>query len=300
MTVDFEKFSKETVGQINKELKGLLEEWRSEIGRISSNLLPLVDEFIKGCKGGKRIRGILVVLGYEIGRDHLGGVMVSQAQPATIRGDLGEEEIIKVAAAYEIFHTAILAHDDIIDQSLVRRSRPSLYQALGGNHHGESLAICLGDGGFFLATKVIAEANFPDKEKNEALKYFSSIMLNTAMGQILDVDKGDHLTVAKYKTAKYTVSGPLVLGAILSGARFDHLDHLDKLDQFGESLGIAFQIQDDILDSEVDWIGGFDCAKKEAEKYKNKALGVLPTITKDKKMSKLLQHLAEYLVSREK
>jgi len=138
-----------------------------------------------------------------------------------------------------------------------------------------------------------------EKKKNEALKYFSAVMLNTAMGQILDIELGDSIIVAKYKTAKYTISGPLVLGATLAG-----LDptspRLRGVDKFGENLGIAFQIQDDILDSEVDWLGGMDSAKKEAEKYKNKALKILPQLTKDKEMSKLLQHLAKYLVERTK
>lgn len=304
--MEFKDFSKETVRQIDKALNRLLNEWRSEVGKINKSLLSVVDKFIKANEGGKRIRGVLVVLGYEIakGRDHLGGVP-STSLRATIRGDLGE--IIKVAAAYEIFHTAILAHDDIIDQSLLRRNQSSLYQALGGDHKGVSLAISLADAGLFLAGKIISETNFPDKQKNEALKYFFSIILNTAMGQILEIEKGESLTVAKYKTAQYSVSGPLVLGAILAKSHLGgvraHLrgDQLLKdLAKFGENLGIAFQIQDDILDSEVAWIGGSDCAKKAAEKYKNEAMKILPQITKDQKMSKILEQMAGYLVERNK
>lgn len=283
--MDFNEFSQETIGQIDRELKRLLREWRSEVGKIDKSLLPLVDKFIKANDGGKRIRGILVVLGYQLAthlrgaKTHLGG------------------EIIKVAAAYEIFHTAILAHDDIIDESLTRRGRPSLYQALGGDHQGISLAISLADAGFFLAGKIISETNFPDKEKNEALKYFFSIILNTAMGQVLDIQQGDSLAVTRYKTAKYSVSGPLVLGAILGrGSK----ELLWKLEEFGENLGIAFQIQDDILDAEVAWIGGVNSAKKAAEKYKDQAMKVVPDITKDQQMSKLLEQMAEYLVERKK
>lgn len=275
--MDFDKFSKLAVKQINIEVNKLLAQWRSDISKISPVLLPVVDKFIDSCRGGKRIRGILVVLGYQI------------------NSKLAGKEIFKIAAAYEIFHSAILAHDDIIDKSLIRRGQPSLFQALGADHRGTSLAICLADAGFFLATKIISEANFPQKEKNEVLKYFSGIMLDTAMGQILDIDKGDNLTIAKYKTAKYTVSGPLVLGAILAGAKLGQLDNLDK---FGQALGIAFQVQDDILDNEVDWLGGTRFAKKQAEKYTSQAIKVIPGITKDTKMSKLLEQMAEYLVVR--
>jgi len=266
----------------DNELKKLLEEWRSEVGKIDKSLLPLVDKFIKANKGGKGIRGNLVILGYQI----------ASSEFRIQSSELENKEILKVAAAYEIFHTAILAHDDIIDKSPERRGQQSLYQALGGDHRGISLAITLADAGFFLATKIISEADFPEKRKNEALKYFSSIMLNTAMGQILDIEKGDPLTVAKYKTAKYTVSGPLVLGAILAGAR---LDKLTQLDQFGEAVGIAFQIQDDILDGETK---KYKQSLQQLDYFKNKALKIIPDITKDSKMSKILEQLTADLVNR--
>jgi len=113
--MDFENFSKETTRQINQEIKKLLVEWRSEVGKESKVLLPLVDKFIESCKGGKSLRGNLVVLGYEIGREGTG---------YRVQGT--EKEIVKIAAAYEIFHSAILAHDDVIDQSSLRRGKPSL------------------------------------------------------------------------------------------------------------------------------------------------------------------------------
>ncbi len=285
--------------ELEKELKKLLEEWRSEVGKIDKSLLSLVDEFIKSNEGGKRIRGKLVMLGYEIA-EKSSVVSRQSSDNASLKADSEaslktDSSIMQVAAAYEIFHTAILAHDDIIDKSLERRGQASLYQALGGDHQGVSLALTLADAGFFLAVKIISEADFPEKQKNEALKYFSKIMLETAMGQILDIEKGDSLTVAKYKTAKYTVSGSLVLGALLGGAQESLVRAFGEL---GEALGIAFQIQDDILDSEVDWLGGFEQAKKEAKKYSNLALKIIPQITKESKMSKILLQLVEDLVER--
>lgn len=251
---------------LEDEIKRQLENWKKEVVKIDKSILPLADKFIKANEGGKRIRGRLVMLG------------------SSVKGQASSKEILKIAAAYEIFHTAILVHDDIIDKSTERRGRPSLYKAVG-----IPLAICLADAGFFLATRIISESNFPEKEKNNALKYFSNIMLDTAMGQIMDIEKADPLKVAKYKTAKYTVSGPLILGAILGGAASDQLD---KLDKFGESLGIAFQIRDDILDKEER-----KNSLQELNLYKNKALEIIPQITKDKKMSKLLQQLVQDLVT---
>lgn len=293
--MDFRKFLEKTAKKLDREVGKILGKELKEVQETDRKLVPLIAAFAKSCQGGKRLRGALVVLGYQIAA-HLPGVMASQAQPATIRGDLDEKAIFKIAAAYEIMHSAILVHDDIIDKSLARRGQPSLYQALGGDHRGVSLAVTLADAGFFLATKVIAESKFSDKEKIEALRRFSKTMLDTAMGQILDIEKGDSLMVAKYKTAQYSVSGPLVLGAILGGVS----SLLSSLAEFGEALGITFQIQDDILDSEADFWGGVDQAKKAAEKFKNKAMKILPEITKDKTMSNILEQMAEYLVERSK
>ncbi|MBI2086201.1 polyprenyl synthetase family protein [Candidatus Daviesbacteria bacterium] len=291
--MDFEKFSKKTAEAVDKELKILLKKWKSDVLKIDKSLVSLADQFIQANKGGKRIRGVLVVLGYELSK-----LTTDYRQPTTAEGGRPKtEDILKIAASYEIFHTAILAHDDVIDKSPIRRGQPSLYIALGGNHYGISQAICLGDAGFFLAQQVISESNFPDKEKLEALKWFNQTILDTAIGQMMDIKEGDSIIVARYKTAKYTVSGPLVLGATLAGVS---QGLIRVLEEFGENLGIAFQIQDDILDSEVDWLGGMDSAKKTAEQYKNKALKILPSISKDKNMSKLLLQMADYLVQRTK
>src|SRR5438445_661007 len=93
---------------------------------ILSNLI-----FSSFCKksnaGGKGIRGVLVKIGYQIA------------------GGKNKKAILDIASAYEIFHTSILAHDDIIDKSTQRRGEPSLYEALGGKHYGISQAICLAD-----------------------------------------------------------------------------------------------------------------------------------------------------------
>ncbi len=292
--MEFQEFRKKTTAQIEKELEKLLKQWRSEVGKIDTKLLPLVDKFIKGCRGGKMVRGILVVLGYQIGQQATGN-----------RQQVGKE-IYKVAASYEIFHSAILVHDDVIDQSPKRRGMPSLYKAIGGGHYGVSQAISLGDAGFFLGFKIISESRFPQEDKIPALELFSKVMLDTALGEILDLEKADPLVVTKLKTAYYTVSGPLQLGAILGGLgpTSSHSARsyagLRGMKEFGENLGIAFQIRDDILDSETDFWGGVDQAKKEAEKFKDKAMKKLPDITKDPKMSKILEQMGEWLVRRTK
>lgn len=252
--MDFKSYLKTSAEEINLELEKFFKKWSEEVLTCSPKLSDLNKSFIRACEGGKRLRGALVKLGFEIakGRDHLGGVP-STSLRATIRGDLLSKEIVKPAAAFEIFQTAILAHDDIVDLSPTRRGKLTIFMALGGDHYGISQTICLGDIGFFLAQKLIAESNFDEKLKNKALSSFAGTMLQTGLGQMLDVelpyikgDKSEHdiLTVFRLKTARYTLVGPMQLGAILGGADDKLLKNIEK---FGESLGIAFQIQDDIL-----------------------------------------------------
>lgn len=232
----FNTYLKSSVPKIDKALFEILMRWQKEVNKINPTLSPLVEEFIKSCKGGKRLRGTLVLLGYELA------------------GGKVNNDICKIAAAHELFHTAILAHDDVIDQSHFRRGRPSLHKAIGGNHYGISQAISLGDAGFFLALKVIAESSFPDDKKNRALQIFIASMLDTSIGEMLDVSlpnkkddnkEVDVLAIAGLKTARYSFSEPLMVGAVLASANKKQL--LLQLKKFGENIGIAFQIQDDIL-----------------------------------------------------
>lgn len=255
---------------LNKEEINILNDQRKKIQKISSNLIPLFDQFIKANKGGKKLRGFLIKLAFELA------------------GGKGQE-ILKIAACYEILHTSILAHDDIIDKSPTRRGKPSLYKSIGVEQ-----AITLADYGFFLAMKIISESKFAEKLKIQALKMFSKTMIDTAIGQMLDIAHGDPQTVALLKTARYTIAGPLILGAILAGAG-EKL--IRELGEFGEELGIAFQIRDDILDGEVKSV---DEAKTKALEYTDKARALIPKLTDDAKMRKLLQDLADYLVERRK
>lgn len=341
--MDFEKFLKTEAKKIEEAEQTHLKVWYGWLLKKVPSLDSHAKAFILSCKGGKKIRGALINLGYKIA----GGK---------------SKAILDIAAAYEIFHTSILAHDDVIDQSPIRRGRPSLYRVLGGGHHGISQTISLGDLGFFLATKIISQSDFADKEKIYALEYFAKTTIDTALGEMLDVElpyldkkrqEKDVLTIMKYKTARYSISSPLQLGAILAGAS---KEMIRVLGEFGESLGIAFQIQDDILGvfgdeeelgksnkSDIEegkntllivealkkatpkqkkhlhkYYGNstlsipglkvvreifqetkaLEYAQKQAIKYTSQAKKVIPGITKEATMSKLLEQMAEYLVER--
>lgn len=350
--MDFEKFLQVEAEKIKEVEAKLLKLWFDWLSKKVPSLKPHAKAFIKACDGGKKIRGALINLGYQLA----GGK---------------SEGILDVAAAYEIFHTSILSHDDVIDQSPIRRGRPSLYRALGGGHHGISQTISLGDMGFFLASKIISQSDFEDKKKVLALEYFAKTTIDTALGELLDVElpyldkkrqESDVLVIMKYKTARYSVSSPLQLGAILacpSGRRAGADGRmLGLLGRFGESLGIAFQIKDDILGvfGEEEELGksnksdieegkntllivralnyatpkqkkllhkfygqgtlskrgleqvrkifeetkALTYAQKQAVKYVTLAKKSIPGLTKDTKMSTLLEQMSEYLVERNK
>lgn len=208
--------------------------WAKQAGIINPKLSQFIKLFIGSLKRGKYLRGVLVKLGYELTKAPKNG------------------SILQAAAAYETLHSSLLAHDDIIDRSILRRGRKSLYQSLGGNHYGISQAICLGDFGIFLAIELLNSSNFHTSRKNKAIDLFNLTCINTAFGQMLDIElprqknprEKDVIGIYNLKTAKYSIIGPLLVGAILGGASESFLKNLEL---FGKNLGIAYQIKDDIL-----------------------------------------------------
>jgi len=233
--MDFQNYLKTSAQEIEYSISLFRGDWATEIIKISPKLSNLTNIFSEAWDGGKRLRGALVKLGFEI---------TSNDQNA---------EILKVSAAYEIFQTSILAHDDVIDLSPTRRGKPTLYRLLGGDHYAISQTICLGDIGFFLANKMIAESDFPADRKVAAITEFSKMFIRTGLGQMLDIelphldaprDEADVTVIQKLKTADYTIVYPLIVGAILGGG---DQTLFGKIKIFGDNLGVAFQIQDDIL-----------------------------------------------------
>jgi len=205
------------------------------------NNTPIVNEAIADLfeqnEGGKRIRGAMV---------KLGALAASSV-----------ENYLPVAYAYELFQTAILIHDDIIDRSQARRGKTTIHEKNADKHFGISRAICIGDYGLFLANKIMSAAT--GGKTLEAMQYFSDIQLSTLEGELMDVtlpyEPIDLQTnydnymdtvreIFRTKTAIYTLAGPLKLGAIFGGATSETAEALYNL---AIPLGIAFQIKDDLL-----------------------------------------------------
>jgi geranylgeranyl diphosphate synthase, type I len=230
--MDFSNYLKASAEEIDQELQEIFKKWRTRAQDYNPKLNHLVEEAIEATSGGKRLRGTLVKLGFDLAR--------------------GDGVVNNVAAAVEIFQTSLLIHDDIVDQSKSRRGRVTTYRKLGGDHYGKSQALTLGDAGFFLGFNILLKSDFPPELKEKALRLFNDSLSSTSLGQLLDIEvphskevlERDIMDIYYLKTAHYTFIGPLLLGASLGGGS-DELVSL--LEEFGKNLGIAFQIQDDIL-----------------------------------------------------
>lgn len=177
--------------------------------------------------GGKRLRPVMCLMACNLFSDKI-------------------DDAVMPAAGIEVFHNFTLVHDDIMDRAYIRRGSPTVHTKWGTEQ-----AILSGDVMAFLATECIGHA--PDRVLPRALKLFNRTATEVCIGQQLDMDyekKGlvstvEYLRMIELKTA-VLVAASLKLGAIIGDA--SEKDQ-DLLYEFGRSLGMAFQIQDDVLDT---------------------------------------------------
>lgn len=176
--------------------------------------------------GGKRIRPVMVLLAYNLFRDNI-------------------EEAFPAALAIEVFHNFTLLHDDIMDHAEIRRGQPVVHKKFG-----ENAAILSGDAMSILAYQYILKTNIPDIRKVTQL--FSQTAIEVCEGQQydmdfenrLDVSIDEYLKMIRLKTA-VLIACSLKAGALVAGAN-DHVANC--LYEFGINMGMAFQLQDDLLD----------------------------------------------------
>jgi len=232
-----------------EEFESLLSEWETGIfgqAPVPEEAYTQIREY---AEGGKKFRGALVLLGYELASDE-----------SAVR-------IIRSSLAYELIHAAFLIHDDVMDRSLTRRHADTAHVAfeklgrkLGREEpeqYGVSMAINAGDIGPAIAYNVVCAEDLPPNRILDGMICLNRIIIETVLGQFLDVtlsitDQPDEeavLEIHRLKTANYTVTGALRLGASLGGANetADGRELLHRLAEFGDPVGIAFQIQDDHL-----------------------------------------------------
>lgn len=195
--------------------------------------------------GGKRLRAAFMYYGY------------------IAANGTEEEKILDAALSVEFIHAFLLMHDDIIDRDDMRHGVTTLhryYADMGQlffpekdtEHFGNAMGIIIGDMLGAFGNDIIFRSDFPGELKFQALSKLQDIVSYTVIGQARDVymeykgeaSEEEILSMYRNKTAKYTVEGPLHLGGILAGASQALLDGLTA---YAIPLGIAFQIQDDIL-----------------------------------------------------
>ncbi|MFZ1654573.1 MAG: polyprenyl synthetase family protein [Candidatus Moraniibacteriota bacterium] len=195
--------------------------------------------------GGKRLRPAFMYYGY------------------LAAGGDDRERLLDTAVAVELIHTFLLIHDDIIDRDALRHGQPTLherYRAWGKQylslehpeHFGDSIALIVGDMLFALGNDIIFTSGFPEKHLYAALSRMQRIVSQTVVGQARDIyieyrgeaTSTEILEMYEKKTARYTVEGPLHLGALLAGGTPELAAELTR---YALPVGIAFQIQDDIL-----------------------------------------------------
>jgi geranylgeranyl diphosphate synthase type I len=181
--------------------------------------------------GGKKIRPALVLLTAE-----------------AVGGNI--EGAYKTAAAVELIHTFSLIHDDIMDADEMRRGMPAVHTLWG-----EPMAILAGDILFSLAFELVAQTQIDDVPSDRvitALKTVVDACIKICEGQAfdmefegkLDVKEKDYLSMIYKKTAAL-IAAATKSGAIIGGGSEEQVE---ALSQYGELIGMAFQIQDDYLD----------------------------------------------------
>ncbi|RYD51738.1 MAG: polyprenyl synthetase family protein [Sphingobacteriales bacterium] len=176
--------------------------------------------------GGKRVRPVLCLMAAEL----LGPI---------------QEDAWNAALAIELFHNFTLVHDDIMDEAPLRRGHPTVHA-----RYGLTSGILGGDALCILAYDYLSQIRKP---LQPILEVFNHTALEVCEGQQLDMDfekqtdvsVADYIEMIRLKTS-VLLGGALKIGALLGGASI-HV--ADKLYQFGQSLGIAFQLQDDYLDA---------------------------------------------------
>ncbi len=237
----------ELASAVTDQLRGYLRGRRGDaayIGGDYDGLIAVLEQFVLG--GGKRLRPAFAYWGWR-------AVATEDAHP----------EVLRLFSALELLHACALVHDDVIDESATRRGMPTAHMQFAALHRGRgwrgspdqfgiSAAILLGDLALAWADDIVAGVDLPLDAQRRVQQVWADIRTEVLGGQYLDIvaessgtdSIASAMTVNTYKTASYTVSRPLQLGA---AAAADRPDVQATFHQLGTDLGVAFQLRDDVL-----------------------------------------------------
>ncbi|MCF3938296.1 MULTISPECIES: polyprenyl synthetase family protein [Gordonia] len=236
------------IAQVGSVLRTQLADHAAVLTGVHPDLRPVSAVLARAGNRGKRLRASFCLWG---------------ARGAT-RGEL-PPGATQIAAAVELFHLAALIHDDIMDHSDQRRGLSTMHRHFADEHrhnsrigdadaYGEAVAVLAGDLCLTWSDDILAEGTADlDRTTRRQVRRIFSVMRDEAIaGQFLDVDGQTHAVtsatraelVLRFKSAKYTISHPLRLGAAVAGAPADLLSAYDAI---GIAAGEAFQLRDDLL-----------------------------------------------------
>jgi geranylgeranyl diphosphate synthase, type I len=221
------------------------------LAEVGEEMLPLLDAVSALLGGGKRLRAAFLYWGYRAG------------------GGADGDAVVRAATAMEFFQAAALLHDDVMDDSDTRRGLPAAHRRLATEHaeqgwtgssdrFGTAGAILAGDLCLTWSDELFATSGLDPEELARGRVVFDRMRTQLMGGQFLDVlesargwaelDSSQRIAqarkVIRYKSAKYTVEHPLLIGATAAGVGEADLQCLSS---FGLDLGEAFQLRDDIL-----------------------------------------------------
>ena len=213
--------------QNNDQLLEIFENYIAQISMPEEPKLLYQPIIYSMSGGGKRIRPVLLLLACE-----------------AFGGDI--RDALSAAAAVEMFHNFTLLHDDIMDNATVRRGKPSVYANWGSN-----VAILSGDAMMIYAYKLLHQV--PEAKLSRIMEIFTSMALQVCEGQQYDMDfeSRQKVSVVEYMNMIELKTSVLLAGSAMIGAVLGDASEEDcrKIYRYALELGLAFQLQDDLLDS---------------------------------------------------
>lgn len=238
-------------GRVQQAVDAQIAAQTAVLAEIGDELTPLVGTVGSLLAGGKRLRAGFLYWGYRAA------------------GGPDSDALVRLAASMEFFQAAALLHDDVMDRSDTRRGMPSAHRAIetlhsargwlgDGGRFGEGAAILAGDLCLTWCDEMFATCGLPAAELARGRDLFDRMRTQLMGGQFLDllesvrgwegIDLEGRVAsarkVIRFKSAKYTIEHPLLIGALVGGAPETAIS---PLSDYGLALGEAFQLRDDLL-----------------------------------------------------
>jgi geranylgeranyl diphosphate synthase type I len=226
---------------VEERLLGFLDAERAQWSSVDERTAVVIDAVADLVKaGGKRIRPLFCLSGY-----------------LAAGGDPDDQSVVPAAVALELLHACALIHDDVMDESELRRGAPTVHVKHAAEHDGrnwrgeprrfgESVAILAGDLALIYADRIMADA--PPVVDD----VWGELRSELIIGQFMDVTAAAEFSadpelscwIAVAKSGRYTIHRPLAVGATIAGRP----ELAEAFEAYGTALGEAFQLSDDLLD----------------------------------------------------